>query len=260
MGPAKSSLAPSSFSSASPDSFGLFAADLVLTARSPLSFGAHDAANRIRGLWGKSLYGGPLYEKLFAPPHRSSGPSGLKDPPRPFVLRTRHLAHRTFPANEPIPFRVHIFDPHLAPLNARPILLPLTPTRPIHQLTVRFLTPTELKGGTPENFAVLLARLRDRISTLRALYGPGPLNIDFTALAERAAAITTLSSRLTYLDQDRTSRRTGLTHPLGGYLGEVTYSGDLTEFLPYLAIGVYTGVGRQTVWGHGELAVTFPPA
>ena len=43
------------------------------------------------------------------------------------------------------------------------------------RLRVRFLTPTELKGGDEPEFGVLIARVRDRISMLRALYGPGPL-------------------------------------------------------------------------------------
>ncbi|MFN7542199.1 MAG: hypothetical protein ACK5TN_05340, partial [Acidobacteriota bacterium] len=92
---------------------------MSLRARAPLSFAAGEAANRIRGLWGKSLYGGPFYERLFAPPRRDSGPSGLKDPPRPFVLRTRHLDGRSFAAGEDIPFLVHIFDRKVAPLRCR---------------------------------------------------------------------------------------------------------------------------------------------
>jgi hypothetical protein len=62
----------------------------------------------------------------------------------------------------------------------------------VERVRVRFLTPTELKSAgviapRPE-FAILFARLRDRISTLRAFYGAGPLEIDFRAMGERAAA------------------------------------------------------------------------
>src|ERR1039457_4567574 len=73
-------------------------------------------------------------------------------------------------------------DPHLDPSIARE-----------ERVRVRFLTPTELKSGgalakRPE-FAVLFGRLRDRISTLRALYGAGALDLDFRAVGERAAKI-----------------------------------------------------------------------
>ena len=35
--------------------------------------------------------------------------------------------------------------------------------------------------------------------------------------------------------------------------GEVEYGGELGEFLPYLEAGQWIGVGRQTVWGKGEI-------
>jgi hypothetical protein len=51
----------------------------------------------------------------------------------------------------------------------------------------------------------------------------------------------------------RRSSRTGQVHPLGGFTGEAEYRGELAEFLPYLRAARWTGVGRQTVWGKGEL-------
>jgi hypothetical protein len=122
---------------------------------------------------------------------------------------------------------------------------------------VRFLSPTELKGGDglaprPE-FAVLFARLRDRISSLRALYGSGPLEIDFRAMGERAAQVRLTRCDLSWVHASRDSSRTGQHHPIGGFVGEVEYEGPLGEFLPYLRLSKWVGVGRQTVWGKGEL-------
>jgi hypothetical protein len=59
---------------------------------------------------------------------------------------------------------------------------------------------------------------------------------------------------LQQIEIDRTSRATGYTHPLGGFIGVAEYQGELGEFLPYLEIARWTGVGRQTVWGNGEIA------
>jgi hypothetical protein len=39
-------------------------------------------------------------------------------------------------------------------------------------------------------------------------------------------------------------------------VGEAEYEGDLTEFVPYLRAAHWTGVGRQTAWGKGALAIT----
>jgi len=130
----------------------------------------------------------------------------------------------------------------------------------VDRLRVRFVTPTELKSGReiigqPE-FAVLFARLRDRISTLRALYGAGPLEIDFRAMGEAAARVKMTRCELTRTGTERRSSRTGQRHPLGGFAGEAEYEGDLGEFMSYLRLGKWIGVGRQTVWGKGEIDVT----
>ena len=130
---------------------------------------------------------------------------------------------------------------------------------PVQKVRIRFVTPTELKSGhevaaRPE-FGILFGRLRDRISTLRTLYGAGPLEIDFRTMGERAAAVKMMQCELRRTKADRLSSRTGQRHSLGGFVGEVEYEGDLGEFLSYLRLGKWIGVGRQTVWGKGEFRV-----
>ena len=135
----------------------------------------------------------------------------------------------------------------------------LSAPEPASQVRIRFVSNTEFKAGgqlSPEPaFAQLFARIRDRISNLSALYGPGPLNIDFRALGRRAADIRLIASRLEHVTQTRRSSRTGESHPLGGFTGEAVYAGDLAEFLPYLRAAEHAGVGRQAVWGKGEIKV-----
>ena len=140
-----------------------------------------------------------------------------------------------------------------------PECVPLTQQTSAASLCVRFLTPTELKsdGGTaarPE-FPVLFSRIRDRISTLRTLYGSGPLGIDFRSLGDRARGVEMTRCEITATPVTRHSSRTGQVHPLGGFTGEAEYRGGVTEFVPYLQAARWTGVGRQTVWGKGEIAV-----
>lgn len=122
---------------------------------------------------------------------------------------------------------------------------------------LRFLTPTELKGGgdvaSEPEFPILFARLRDRLSTLRALYGAGPLQIDFRGMGERAAAVRLMRCSLAWERVERRSGRTGQVHPIGGFTGEAEYQGPLAEFLPWLRAARWVGVGRQTVWGKGDV-------
>jgi hypothetical protein len=135
-----------------------------------------------------------------------------------------------------------------------------SPPQRTSRVRLRFVTPTELKGehtvaGRPE-FGILFARLRDRIGALRALYGVGPLKVDFRAMGERAAAVRMTRCELEWVEARRRSSRTGQRHPLGGFVGEADYEGELGEFLPYLKLAKWVGVGRQTVWGKGELEAT----
>lgn len=127
------------------------------------------------------------------------------------------------------------------------------------RIRVDFLSPTELKhehkiASRPE-FPILFGRIRDRISTLRSLYGSGPLEIDFQASNERAARVRMTRCEMRRRESERRSTRTGQAHSIGGFVGTAEYEGDLAEFLPYLEAGRWTGVGRQVVWGKGEIAV-----
>ncbi len=140
-----------------------------------------------------------------------------------------------------------------------PVVLDLDPLRSApSKIRVEFLSPTELKhqdqiAARPE-FPILFSRLRDRISTLRSLYGPGPLEMDFQGSGARAAAVNMTACEGRHVATERRSSRTGQTHSIGGFVGVAEYEGDLAEFLPYLEAGRWTGVGRQCVWGKGEYA------
>jgi hypothetical protein len=49
----------------------------------------------------------------------------------------------------------------------------------------------------------------------------------------------------------RYSRRREVTHDLSGFVGEVTFAGELAPFLPYLKLGEYLHVGKNAVFGNG---------
>jgi len=221
------------------------------------------SANTLRGQLGSALkkIDGDAYSRFFAP-RAAAGPSGLADPPRPFVFRALgplEVGLNLFLTRAPA---IELFTRVMAELGSlssvsgtERLCLPLRARdRAIQRLRVRFLTPTELKGAERPEFGVLLARIRDRISALRELYGDGPLAIDFKAFGERASRVSMTRCELATVAAERISRGTGQRHSLGGFNGYAEYEGDLAEFLPYLEIARWTGVGRQTVWGKGEIA------
>ncbi|HML17883.1 MAG TPA: hypothetical protein VK419_12705, partial [Bryobacteraceae bacterium] len=108
------------------------------------------------------------YAKFFAP-ESTTGPSGLRDLPRPFVFRASHLNHLVMEPGQKFYFDMNVFAirEDVMDLFARafaerfgaiermegrePVRLPLDPnTAPsgrVGAIRVRFLTPTELKGA-----------------------------------------------------------------------------------------------------------------
>jgi hypothetical protein len=223
-----------------------------------------------------------------APAPESGRPSGLAEPPRPFVLRAANLDGKRFAPGETFSLDINVFDPlnplgdtfadifskwartGLGPRRGRvdflgseddAVAVDLAGEAAVSKCSLcslLFRTPTELKGlAAPDqmSFGVLFARVRDRISTLRSLYGEGPLPIDFRTLADRAGLVRTLHCDLQYRDVWRRSSRTGVVHGIGGFTGQVDYEGELTEFLPYLRAAWWTGVGRHTVWGNGVMEI-----
>jgi hypothetical protein len=237
------------------------------------------AGNVLRGALGGVLEG--------CAPKLATRPSGLKEPPRPFVLRVAHLDGRRFEPGELFAVDVHVFDLHarlfemfeeafanlsragLGPGRGAVELLRPAKTSVVEidlgrraesarRIRVFFRTPTELKGNPSRDelpFGVLFARIRDRIATLCSLYGDQPLAIDFPALGDRANQVRTISCDLKSHDVSRLSSRTGAVHGIGGFTGTMEYEGDLAEFLPYLRAAWWTGAGRHTVWGNGVIEV-----
>jgi hypothetical protein len=127
------------------------------------------------------------------------------------------------------------------------------------RVTIRFLTPTLLKVDgkvvTRPEFHHVIKRLRDRLNALAHFYCDDSLEVDFKSFGERAEAVRTVSAKIRWEDRDRRSWKTGQAHDMGGLIGDVTYEGNLEEFLPFVILGQYTHVGKYAVWGNGRYEV-----
>jgi hypothetical protein len=282
--------------------FDLCVASFRFRALDPVFLPMGKAANVFRGALGETLRsvscvadcpGAKVcprraecaYARLFEPV-LTGGPSGLADPPRPFVLRPQFQGGR-LDAGASIAVNVHLFDLRspfvqalttafsslvdtgLGPGRGRALLehvrtdslrLALEGSAErIDRLVVEFETPTELKvdgsmAQRPE-FAVLAARVRDRIASLNHLYGSALVEFDWRRLDDAAREVRLVRADLEWSGGKRYSTRTGQVHPLGGFRGAAEYEGNLAPFLGLLRAGEWTGVGRQTVWGKGAYRV-----
>ncbi len=261
-------------------------------ALDPIRFPPGQAANIFRGAFGVILRRTapvPVYARMFEP-RASRGPSGFADLPRPFVLRAASLDGQQFGAGESFTLGANVFDPDISAIEhfrltfeqlckeglgpSRPRIelleareLPGVEVKleeqrnPVSKIKLAFVTPTELKIGgeilREPRFDAVFKRARDRAAGLVALYQtPHDGRPDFRGLGGRAEAIRMTSSRLVQIEPKRRSSRTGQTHSLGGFQGEAEYEGELTEFLPYLEALWWTGVGRLTVWGNGQVRLS----
>lgn len=120
---------------------------------------------------------------------------------------------------------------------------------------LRFVTQTRLKheGGfarRPE-FHVFFRRLLGRLSALARFHGPGPLDVDFRDLIERARSVVIDRDETRWTTWTRYSGRQGRRMEWAGLIGAVTYRGDLKPFWPYLVFGQWTHAGSGTTFGLG---------
>lgn len=126
------------------------------------------------------------------------------------------------------------------------------------RLTLHFQTPMRLiqegKLLKVPHFPALMARLLERYDLIGMEYGdsftPVPPEVR-TDLLRRAEYVQLAENRTRWRDVTSHSRRTGSSSPIGGLLGEATYSGDLAPFREWLVWGSFLQVGKSTVKGDG---------
>ncbi|MGH7823766.1 MAG: CRISPR system precrRNA processing endoribonuclease RAMP protein Cas6 [Candidatus Binatia bacterium] len=127
--------------------------------------------------------------------------------------------------------------------------------RNVTRIMLRFLTPTMLKADGVQvrspTFGPIAKRLRDRINALSYFYCGSGLDIDFKGFGTEADKICTVQDSTRWVESGRYSRRRQVNHDLSGFIGEVTFAGELAPFLPYLKLGEYVHVGKNAVFGSG---------
>ncbi|MCK8826435.1 CRISPR system precrRNA processing endoribonuclease RAMP protein Cas6 [Natroniella acetigena] len=129
------------------------------------------------------------------------------------------------------------------------------------QLRLKLLTPTLLKykGDYVEQieFHILMRNLFRRLSSLSAFYGAERLDIDFGSHLDQAEEVDLVEDNGRWQTWKRYSNKQQKKVKMKGGVGELKYQGDLERFLPYLILGQYTHVGKNTVFGLGEYKILF---
>jgi hypothetical protein len=126
-------------------------------------------------------------------------------------------------------------------------------------IVLRLLTPTRLvEGGVLLRrplFRPLFQRLLERLSALAREFCDTPLALDFGGLIHQAEAVQLVADDTRWVELESYSTRLGRATPLGGFIGEATFAGDLAPFLPWLLWGQFTHVGKDAVKGNGWYSI-----
>jgi len=126
------------------------------------------------------------------------------------------------------------------------------------RMGMRFLTPTRVvehgRLVKPHQFSFkpLFQRLLDRLESLSRDFSDTKLDVDFTGLVEAAERVRVVENHLRWEELRSYSTRRRAESPTSGFVGSATLEADdWSPFLPWLAWGQFTHVGKDAVKGNG---------
>jgi CRISPR-associated endoribonuclease Cas6 len=155
----------------------------------------------------------------------------------------------------------------LKPFNPEKIIIETDgrePAQEIKSLTIEFLTPTRLYYNErlvfDLEFHILVRQLLRRISLLSYFHcGIDPSVWDFKGLINKAQEVKVTDRNLGWYDWERYSGRQETKINMGGFVGKIAFTGDLTPFWPYLLLGEYVHVGKGSSFGLGKYEILNQP-
>lgn len=127
------------------------------------------------------------------------------------------------------------------------------------EISIRCLTPTRLyTNGKPVrgiNFNLLMRSIFRRLDLLGRAHGTGPLEIPFRDFLSKAETVCISDNELTWSDWSRYSERQKKHVMMGGFTGNVTYSGRVRPFFTFIRMAELVHIGKGTVYGMGKITV-----
>ncbi len=109
-------------------------------------------------------------------------------------------------------------------------------------------------------FHILVRQLLLRISLLSYFHcGIEASMLDFKGLINKAQEVKATDRNLRWYDWERYSGRQETRINMGGFVGRIVFTGDLTPFWPYLLLGEYVHVGKGSSFGLGKYEILNHP-
>lgn len=131
----------------------------------------------------------------------------------------------------------------------------------INSITLSFLTPFRLqrKGQlvhNPNFKEIFLSALR-RAELLNYYYSDTRIDdiIDIPNLIKKSETIKETENSLSVYEWQRYSGRQKTKLKMDGVVGDVTYEGDLGDFVPFFRFAEIFSIGKNTVFGLGRVVI-----
>jgi len=153
------------------------------------------------------------------------------------------------------------FKPSYLPLNMKNVIV-RNPDLNLDDeaISLSFLTPTRILFDghltLDLEFHILIRNLLRRLSLLSYFHCNGdPSTWDFKGLIEKAKDVKLKKRDLRWYDWQRYSGRQDTRIKMGGFVGEITFEGDIKPFMPLIKAGEVLHVGKGTGFGLGKYRI-----
>lgn len=128
------------------------------------------------------------------------------------------------------------------------------------KLTLNFLTPTRILFDghltLDLEFHIFIRNLMRRLSLLSYFHcNTEPSEWDFRGTIEKAKLVRVIKKNLRWHDWQRYSGRQETRLKMGGFLGDITFEGNIEPFLPLISAGEILHVGKGTAFGLGKYSI-----
>lgn len=128
------------------------------------------------------------------------------------------------------------------------------------EITLKFETPTRMTFGNrltrDVEFHIIIRQLLRRLSLLSYFHcGTDISDWKFKDIIRKAEEVKVKENALTWFDWQRYSQRQDQKIEMGGFLGDITFQGDIDPFMPLIRAGEMLHVGKGTVFGLGKYSV-----
>ncbi len=130
----------------------------------------------------------------------------------------------------------------------------------VSSLTLSFVTPTRILYDhhltLDLEFHIFFRNLLRRLALIAYFHcGEDTSSWNFKELIKRAEGVTVMKRALSWYDWERYSGRQDTRMKLGGFVGEITFEGDMRPFLQIIEAGEVLHVGKGTAFGLGKYAI-----